>query len=294
MDKARQDAVLGLVFFAALALLLWGTLMLTNFSLRERPQMVVQFERLAGLAVGDGVYVLGKRVGEVIDTEYRPEQRPNRMRVVLQFDRDVSLRADAKVVIIDANLLGGKRVEIDPGIAEGLFPADSVPVGMVRANAIEALGEMMAGDDNKENLQGFLAGLNRVVSKIDTGQGTLGLLINERELFDSFRTAIDSARNSIQAIERGEERSADWSTTASSARTCSRSAPHCARSARRSTAAPACSPPCSTTSGCPRASAASSRTCARWCPTCAGAPAPWARCSATTSSPTRCGASSTT
>jgi phospholipid/cholesterol/gamma-HCH transport system substrate-binding protein len=202
-QKTRQDAVLGLVFFTALALLLLGTLRVTNFSFRDKITLDVRFATAGGLDVGDPVFFLGKRVGDVQAVEIRSDAEGQHVRVVMEFSEPIDLRAGARIEISDANLLGGKRVEIFPGTGERLPPATTL-TGIVKPNPVDALGDMVGGEENRTNLRGILDGLNDVVQRVNEGTGTLGKLVNDPALYDSALGAIDSARASLEAVRAGE------------------------------------------------------------------------------------------
>ncbi len=194
MQKVRQDAILGLVFFAALGLLLASTFVLSNFSFRDRPRVEVQFENAGGLMKGDSVYVLGRRAGEVVAVE--PREAPRyRIGVVLQFDEAVALRADARIEIVDANLLGGKRVEIEPGRAPTPLAPDAPLVGTLKRGALDALGDELQGES------GLLGSLKRAVDKLNSGEGTLAQLLSSGRLHDALVAGADSLVASLKAIE---------------------------------------------------------------------------------------------
>jgi len=197
MATAKQDAVLGVVFFLAIGLLLGVTLLLSNFSFGKGMLLEARFPNAAGLQQGDAVLVLGRRAGEVRQVEPRPGPPSERIGVVLQLDEPLPLQADAKIQISDASLLGGKRIEIDPGTAEAVLPAGTVLRGSVRKSAVEALGDELQGDDS------LIEGIKSAVNKINRGDGTLGQLFNSPRLHDALVAAVDSLTVSLRAIEAG-------------------------------------------------------------------------------------------
>lgn len=194
MQKVRQDAILGVVFFAALGLLLAATFVLSNFSFRDRPRVEVHFENAGGLEKGDSVYVLGRRAGEVIDVSPR-EDAKYRISVLLQFDEAVALKSDARIEIIDANLLGGKRIEIEPGRAATPVVTGAPIVGTLKRGAIDALGDELQGEG------GLLGSLKKAVDKLNSGEGTLAQLLSSGRLHDALMAGADSLVTSLKAIE---------------------------------------------------------------------------------------------
>lgn len=193
MANAKQDAVLGVVFFAAIGVLLAATLLLTNFSFGEKPRIEVRFPSAGGLERGDPVFVLGRRAGEVADVAYRGDLKTHRIVTVLQFDEALPLRGDAKFEIVDASLLGGKRIDIEPGSSEAAAPKQLL--GSVRLGPVDALGAELQGDD------GLVASIKSAVNKLNAGEGTLAKLFNSPALHDSLLEATNSLTASLKAVQ---------------------------------------------------------------------------------------------
>jgi ABC-type transporter Mla subunit MlaD len=194
MANAKQDAVLGVVFFAAIGLLLAATLLLSNFSFQAKPQIEVRFPSAGGLERGDAVYVLGRRAGEVAEVGYRADLPTHRIVTRLQFDEPMPLAADAKFEIVDASLLGGKRIDIEPGTGSPT-PANQPRLGIVRMGPVDALSAELQGDD------GLIGGLKTAVKKLNEGEGTLAKLFNDSSLHDSLLAAAQSLTTSLKAIQ---------------------------------------------------------------------------------------------
>ena len=119
MEKnARRDFALGLVFFGAISLLLYYTIVLTGFSFREKSGLKVWFSNASGLKEGDLVLVAGRQTGTVTGVEYfdqKPDDR--RIGVDLEFGKPVTLHRGYRIRISEFTVLGGRVVEIDPGPA---------------------------------------------------------------------------------------------------------------------------------------------------------------------------------
>lgn len=212
MERSRRDLLLGLVFFSGLALLLWATFTLSNISFERKGELTLRFPQASGLRDGDPVLVLGNRFGQVVEVAYDPvAPRPNDggvsdnpIRVRLRLDRPLGLRSNARIQIKDSSLLGGKMIEIDPGTSAEPFPGDRVFVGQVQVSAIDALGDMVGGQDNKDNFSGILRGLREFVDKINSEKGTIGALARERELHDEVVAAVRLIRSIAQKVDTGE------------------------------------------------------------------------------------------
>jgi phospholipid/cholesterol/gamma-HCH transport system substrate-binding protein len=198
MQRGRQDLLLGLVFFGTLAALLWATATLSNFSLQPRQEIEVRFERAAGLKRGDPVFVVGTRNGEVLEVAYQPGST-HRIKVLLQLEDEVTLFSDATVEINESTLLGGKQIDIDPGVSDARWPAGQVLVGTAGDNPLRALGEKIEGAD----IEGFFRSWKAVADKLDSGQGSAAKLLNEPTLYDDIAASARSLRVTIEEVERG-------------------------------------------------------------------------------------------
>src|SRR5690349_19787309 len=144
MERIQRDTLLGLVFFGALGLLLWATISLTDLSLGRIKPLHVFFAEARGLRTGDSVQVLGKRIGKVGAVEWRKDRTELRIEVVLRLDEEVPLAADYKIEIQDSSVLGGKQVQIDPGLGPPLPPGVELK-GKALGNPLERVAEPFQG-----------------------------------------------------------------------------------------------------------------------------------------------------
>jgi phospholipid/cholesterol/gamma-HCH transport system substrate-binding protein len=197
MASNKQDAILGVVFFAAIGLLLAATLLLTNFSFRAKPKLEVAFVNGGGLQKGDAVFVLGRRAGEVLDVGYQPANRSYPIAVTMQLDEALALKNDARIEIIDANLLGGKRIEIDPGQDSAAMPSGTALVGTLRKSPLDALGDELQGEG------GLVAELKTAVNNLNEGNSTLAQLFTKSTLHDALLALLDGLNANVNAISAG-------------------------------------------------------------------------------------------
>lgn len=193
--KLKRDTVLGLVFFSGLLLLIWATFKLANFALfRERPTITVSFPDGRGIKVGDNVLVLGKKMGVVRAIEHDFQNMRYPIRTVLELDDQLTLREGYEIRIQDASLLGGKQVQIRPGPAEGsIVPGSTQLVGLAPPNPIEAIGDLLSGENNKRHLSAILKNVSEIVAEFKEGKGALGQAVTNAGQF--FESADEMARS---------------------------------------------------------------------------------------------------
>jgi ABC-type transporter Mla subunit MlaD len=97
MNRMQRDTMLGIVFFATMAFLLWATVNLTDVSLGKEPPLRVFFETAGGIRVGDPVLLLGKNVGKVGEIEIVRERPDHRARLTLLIQESLVLTVNQKI-----------------------------------------------------------------------------------------------------------------------------------------------------------------------------------------------------
>lgn len=125
MSTRKTEAVVGLVVLTALAVLIVGLLWLNRIEVGRKSYLVrVAFEDAGGLRVGDPVTVAGIDKGKVKAVALN-KAKPGIV-ATLMVDSDVALAADAQFWLLDASLMGDKRIAVIAGTAARPFnPADT-------------------------------------------------------------------------------------------------------------------------------------------------------------------------
>jgi len=171
------------------------------------------FETSVGLREGDPVRMAGVEVGRVSGIGIED----HRVRIDFTVNDQTVIRADSTASIRQTNLLGGVFLGLDFGSpqSETLPAGSAVPtrkssnfdelitnLDQNQERVLGALGELI--QENREQLSDAVDSLNSIMTKIDEGEGTLGQLVNQPELF---RELVDFSRrfNSLLSqIESGE------------------------------------------------------------------------------------------
>ena len=182
---------------------------------------------ITGLKVGDPVRLAGVDVGKItaitilndkieIDFEVKPGTR-------IKTDTVAGLRL--------TNLLGGQFLGLSFGSPDApLLEPGGVVKGKDVANIdiiVDNLSDVVKDaktfvqnldrnqdlvlkkvssilDENRGNLKQALSNINSITGKMDRGEGSLALLLNERKLFDDATSAVESFKVVAGKIERGE------------------------------------------------------------------------------------------
>jgi phospholipid/cholesterol/gamma-HCH transport system substrate-binding protein len=183
------------------------------------------FADVQGLTTGAQVRVSGVKAGSV--REIRLE--PDRVRVALELDPAIELHEDA-IARLDFQALSGARfVAVDrgspsaprlsaeatirsesaAGISQMVDELDKVG-GSLRSLAdslnenqdrlLKTVSEML--EENREGLQQTVRNLGGITDKLNSGQGTLGRLLNDPTLYDEAMAALGSLRESFGDIRK--------------------------------------------------------------------------------------------
>jgi len=113
-DQRKTEIKVGVTVLIGILIFLWVLGWAKNLTVNaNRQEIKVEFSSVAGLEVGDPVTVNGVRKGYVDEIKISG----NRVTTLLNLPSDVELKGDAKFSIMMLDLMGGKKVEVNPGIS---------------------------------------------------------------------------------------------------------------------------------------------------------------------------------
>ena len=208
------EVKVGFVFFLGLGLLVVLTIMVGQGELTLRKEgyyIDVLFVDAGGLQKNDTVELAGMEVGKV--DSLRIEE--DRIRVRLRIDNGVKIRTDARIVIMEKSLLGGRVVSISMGKGPEIVPPGATLTGKKLHGATELIAEMSdIGETFEETLVELeeaipkltspLETMDRVAKRIEKGEGTLGKLLTEEELYEKLISTVETMDKVAKRIEKGE------------------------------------------------------------------------------------------
>ena len=183
-----REARVGALIVVALVLLAYGVLRVSDiFDLfADRYELVTLFPNASGLREGSAVTLAGQRVGQVKRIEFIPLDKKrggNHVALTLAVAEEVQeqIREDSQARLRTQGLLGDRFVDVSPGTpgARVLQPGDTLPgvpppeIEDVLATATEVLADA----------QVVVRGLYDITSRLRRGEGTLGRLLTEDDLY---------------------------------------------------------------------------------------------------------------
>jgi len=157
-----------------------------------------------GLKTGAVVRLAGVDVGNVKDVQHsgRPA-KSEAVEVVMEVRENFlqDIRSDSEVFIAAEGLLGQRYINISMGSPNG---APVPPDGVVPFHTTPEFSELVGGSaDLLNNLNVLTQRLNSVVGSIDQGQGTVGKLLKDDELYQRLNHALSAAEGIIASVNSG-------------------------------------------------------------------------------------------
>ena len=156
-------------------------------------QLKTQFDNVAGLAAGANVLVGGVTSGTV-ESISLPHKPGEKVTVVMKLDWSTHeiVKQDSVASIETEGLLGNQYLAISfgsegqPDVKDGEIIGSEPPLLM--ADMLKrASGILDSSQKAVQNTTEATAHLNSVSAKIDSGQGTVGALVNDKDLYNNLQ-----------------------------------------------------------------------------------------------------------
>lgn len=114
-DQRKTEIKVGITVVLAILIFLWIFGWAKNLTVgSERKEVSVKFSSVAGLEIGDPVTINGVRKGYVDDILING----NLVITKLNLEKDITLKVDAKFSVMMLDLMGGKKIEVNPGSSD--------------------------------------------------------------------------------------------------------------------------------------------------------------------------------
>jgi phospholipid/cholesterol/gamma-HCH transport system substrate-binding protein len=204
-------ARLGAFIVATLAVLVVGVFIIGNneYLFQSTYELKTQFDNVAGLAEGADVQVGGVHSGTVhsIDLPHKPG---GQVTVVMDLNKSTReiIKSDSVASIQTEGVLGNQYVAISFGTAgqaevkDGDTLQSEPPLQM--ADLLKKTNTIL--DSSQQAIQNTTlatAHLNSVSAKIDSGQGTVGSLVNDRQLYNNLEQTTSTLHDTMLEAQTG-------------------------------------------------------------------------------------------
>jgi len=206
-----RAARLGAFVVATLAILVAGVLIIGNkqYLFSSTYQLKTQFDNVAGLDEGADVRVGGVHSGTVRQI-LLPHKPGGKVTVVMDLGKSTHeiVKGDSVASIETEGVLGSQYMAISFGSSGKADVRDgdsiaSLPPLEVSALLNKANGILDSGQQALENTSRATANLASISAKIDGGQGTVGALVNDKQLYSDVEQTAGAARDTMVHAQAG-------------------------------------------------------------------------------------------
>lgn len=200
-DSRKTEIRVGVTIALSVVLLIWILGWAKNINITSDEKLVsVKFSNVNGLEAGDNVTVNGVRKGNVEQFKIIKDE----VIVTLRLKGDVSLKEDAEFNLMMLDLMGGKKVDINPGRSEkelnyktvhqGRFIADIPAVMAMIGSAQEDLFKVL------EDVKITLSSINNYLTDEELGRDIKAAADNLSDVSRKLNLMIDENREAINQL----------------------------------------------------------------------------------------------
>lgn len=204
-------ARLGAFIVVTLAVLAAGVFIIGSkqYLFQSTYQLKAQFDNVAGLSEGADVQVGGVHSG-IVESIELPHKPGGKVTVLMDLNRSTHeiIKQDSLASIETEGVLGNQYVAISFG-SDGQAEVksgeliQSVPPLVLGDMLKKATGILDSSQDAIDNATLATAHLNSVSAKIDSGQGTVGALVNDKQLYANLEQTTAILQSTMQQAQTG-------------------------------------------------------------------------------------------
>ena len=180
-DQRKTEIKVGITVLVSIIIFLWVLGWAKNITVNSGRKIVdVEFASVAGLEIGDPVTINGVRKGYVDDINIKN----GKVFVLVNLDSDSILKEDAAFSIMMLDLMGGKKVEVNPGIAERELDYSKTQKG-------ETLGDVASAMATLGNVQSDLID---VIKEVKTSLTYLNKTLADKSFEEDLKASVNNLR----------------------------------------------------------------------------------------------------
>lgn len=242
MKRKMFELKVGIFVLIGLIILVITVLYISDFKAAVGGYYLkVIFNFANGIEIGAPVRLAGVKIGEVKDLQivYSAEKELPHVELLIWVDKRFVIYSDSTPYINTLGLLGEKYLEIIPGVnkdnvlkpGDVIYGKDSVSLGQITElgyriaskleDSINSLSALLSDSEFKnafkevvlntqkltEDLDKLGLSLQEIVDRIKQGQGTVGKLISEEELYNELKEfVIDLKQHPWKLLYRPKEK----------------------------------------------------------------------------------------
>lgn len=200
-DQRKSEIRVGITVLLGLIIIIWVFGWAKNITVNaNRKEFTVKFSSVAGLEIGDPVTINGVRKGFVDDMRIEK----NNVFVKVNIDSDIELKEDAKFYIMMLDLMGGKKLEVDPGASENDLDLSLIQNGVFLGDVASAMAVFGSVEkdlvDVIREVKITLSSLNTTLTDSQFNNDLKQSLANLTKLTENLNILISENRNEINSL----------------------------------------------------------------------------------------------
>lgn len=196
--EKRHEIKVGLTILVSIIIIVIAILSVGSRQglLSDHYQLRVMMSRVNGLQTGAPVRLAGVRVGSVVGVEFARDIANPKIQVILELDKSIQsrIRSDSEAHIGTLGLLGDKYIGITMGsLDQPILQNDGL---LQSSDPIDVEKLIDEGVTVIEGLKRATKEIEEISAKINSGKGTMGLIINDPRLYFS----LDRLLNLVEVL----------------------------------------------------------------------------------------------
>ncbi len=198
--KVGLTVIVASVVLGVLIFLMTGTTGL----LSRKITIFSYIDNAGGLRKGAPVRLQGVDIGNVTGIRVVPEKSPNPVEIQMRVNTRYQdfLKTDSKVELSTAGVLGETFVDIDSRSASGSPVHDGT---VLEAEAVPDLQDVVrASQGTLQNVDTLLKRADRIMSAVESGQGSVGKLIYDKQLYVNLNDAVKQVQGILADVNNGK------------------------------------------------------------------------------------------
>ena len=162
------------------------------------------FKNASGLKTGAPVTLEGVTIGNVRRIRVVPSRQPYPVEVTMEMGREYmsGLHTDSTAGITQAGVLGDSYVDIDSTHATGPPPADHAELAAAGSPTIQDV--INSSQVSIQQIQTTLNKVDKLLDAANSGRGTFGRLLQDRQMADHFATIAANLDKVTSSLAEGK------------------------------------------------------------------------------------------
>ncbi|NJK93887.1 MAG: MCE family protein [Bacteroidales bacterium] len=200
----KRFIIVGLFIFIGLLILTGGVFLVGNLrkTFEKRIELTTVFNDVAGLQVGNNVWLSGVKVGTVSDLAFYGKYKV-KVRIMIEEKAKQFIPVDAQVKISSDGFIGNKILVIFGGTnySQNVKGGDTLAAYETFTNE-EVFNTLQ---ENNKNLLSITNNLKTLIFKLLSGEGTIGKLLNDNAVYENFQSATASLAGALDNTHKMTE-----------------------------------------------------------------------------------------